>query len=187
MGGVIIMRYSSILTDDVANGDGVGVSLYLQGCSHRCLGCFNPETWDFNSGLEFDTKVEQKILGCLSKPQINHLSILGGEPLEKENWYPLSCFIQKVRYSFPHIKIWLWTGFTWEGLQEIIRTFDYVKYLEYILENVDYIIDGPFIQEKKDLTLLWRGSSNQRIIESSRSIKYNKEHFTDFCFLKENC
>ena len=168
------MRYNAVAFDDIANGRGVGVSLYLQGCSHFCPGCFNPETWDFDGGEEFNTEVEKEILNHLGKPHINHLSILGGEPLAPCNLYKLSCFINKVNTIYPHITIWLWTGYTWENL--ILRTkngMSGVGYLKYILKNVDYLIDGPYIQEQKDLALSWRGSRNQRIIKSAESMRVN--------------
>lgn len=164
---------------DVANGNGIGVSLYTQGCSHRCAHCFNPETWDFEGGQEFTQETQNTILDLLDQSYVDHFSILGGEPLEPQNTYPLACLISKIKSEHPHIKIWLWTGYTWETLQETIRTTDRAKYLEYILENIDYLIDGPFIQEQKDLTLSWRGSRNQRIIKSAESMKLNEKYFTD--------
>lgn len=175
------MKYSSIILEDTANGDGVGVSLFIQGCSHHCPGCFNPESWDFDADCpEFDQATIETIFNQLEKPYINHLSILGGEPLEPENLYILFNFLDLVKYKFPDKKIWLWTGYTWEMLQEAIllttknnRWLEYSRshYLEYILESVDFLVDGPFIQEEKDLTLVWRGSRNQRIIKCAESMK----------------
>lgn len=165
------MRYSYIIPTDIANGVGVGVSLYVQGCSHHCLGCFNPETWDYEGGKEYTEETQETLLHYLSKPFINHLSILGGEPLDPKNVKTIEELIIKTKDSYPHIKIWLWTGYTWNQLQEIIKTNDQTCSLKSILKTVDYLIDGPFIQEEKDLTLSWRGSRNQRIIKSAETIK----------------
>lgn len=168
------MKYNAIVLEDIANGDGVGVSLYVQGCPHHCSGCFNPETWDYNLGREFTLQEEEEIFRCLDKPYISHFSILGGEPLESHNIYALSRLINKIKRSYPHIKIWIWTGYTWRFLQNEICRAKNAKYLEYILKNTDYLIDGPFIQEEKDLTLKWRGSRNQRIIKSAESMRANR-------------
>lgn len=175
------MKYRSVILEDIANGNGVGVSLFIQGCSHHCPGCFNPESWDFDDAdcPEFDSIIANTIIAQLNKPYINHLSILGGEPLEPRNLFPLACFIKQVKDNCPDKEIWLWTGCVWEILQETIRITDRAGYLEYILKNVDYLIDGPFIQEQKDLALQWRGSRNQRIIKSAESMKLNEQHFTD--------
>lgn len=173
------MRYNTIVPVDIANGNGIGVSLYTQGCSRRCKQCFNPETWSFEGGQEFTQETQDTILDLLDQSYIDHFSILGGEPLEPQNTYPLACLISKIKSDYPHIKIWLWTGYTWEELQETIRAADNAKYLEYILKNVDYLVDGPFIQEQKDLTLQWRGSRNQRIIKSAESMRLNEKHLTD--------
>lgn len=159
MGGVITMRYNSIVLEDIANGDGVGVSLYVQGCSKHCPGCFNPETWDFNAGFAFTEKEQEFILSNLAKPYINHFSILGGEPLEEQNLQDLTNLIMKIRDTFPHIKIWLWTGYEYNELFDKQNN----EYLNYILKNINFLIEGPFIQEQKDLTLLWRGSKNQKV------------------------
>lgn len=170
------MKYNAIVLEDIANGDGVGVSLYVQGCPHHCPGCFNPETWDFDSAncFEFDSVAVNTIIARLNKPYVNHLSILGGVPLESRNLFSLACFIKQVKDNCPDKEIWLWTGYTWEILQEIIQTTNNTGYLEYILRNVDYLIDGPYIQEQKDLTLKWRGSRNQRIIKSAESVRANR-------------
>ena len=165
------MRYSSIVIEDIANGDGVGVSLYTQGCPHHCPGCFNPETWDFDGGRELDEPIIETILYYLGKPYINHFSILGGEPLISKNLFPLSCLINKVRDCMPHLKIWLWSGYTIEELLERAKT---EHYLRFILEHIDFLVDGRFIQEQQDLTLKWRGSANQRIISCAESMKQNQ-------------
>ena len=165
------MRYNSIVVEDIANGDGVGVSLYTQGCPHHCPGCFNSHTWDFDGGQELDEFVIETMLYYLGKPYINHFSILGGEPLVSKNLFPLSCLINKIRTNLPHIKIWVWTGYTFE---ELLQRRSEEGYLNYILKNIDVLIDGPFIQEKKDLTLKWRGSTNQRIIYCAEELKKRK-------------
>ena len=147
---------------DISNGAGIGVSLFTQGCNLRCKGCFNPETWDFAAGKEFTDESINTIIDLLDNEHMSRLSILGGEPLSNCNLFMLSKLIQKTRTKYPDKTIWLWSGYTWEKLQEKRKDNNY---LNFILNNLDYIVVGPFIEEKKDLTLKWRGSSNQRIIQ----------------------
>lgn len=154
------MRYAQIRKMDISNGEGIGVSLFIQGCSQHCKGCFNPETWDFQGGKIYHPETTEKIMELLNKPYIIRFSILGGEPLEYKNLFELSCLINKIKSTYPHIKIWMWTGFLLEDLEEKSLTN---PYLDYVLSNIDVLVDGPFIQEEKDITLKWRGSRNQRI------------------------
>lgn len=155
------MRYANIITNDVVNGEGVCVSLFMQGCPHKCKGCFNQETWDFNGGKEESINaIVNQIINAIDTNRIQrNFSILGGEPLCTENRYNVLSIIDSVRNMYPNIKIFLWTGYTMENLIEID---DYCT--NKILEQLDFLIDGPYIESERDLTLKWRGSRNQRIL-----------------------
>lgn len=159
------MRYNKIKMNDVANGDGIGISLYTQGCPHHCKNCFNQETWNYTGGKEFTQKEEKQILEGLKADEVQrHLSILGGEPLCEQNKKGVLELCAKVKKTLPQTKIYIWTGYQIEDLQ--LSKND--------LCNIDYIIDGKFIEEKKDISLKWRGSSNQRIIDIKNTIKFKK-------------
>lgn len=145
------MRYADIKYPDVANGTGIRVSLFLQGCSRHCKGCFNEETWDFNGGKRFGVEEKQKILDILSNYYVTGLSILGGEPLEQKD--ELIYLLSEVKERFPEKDIWLWTGNKYEDIK------DYE-----LLYYVDVVVDGAFIESEKDISLKFRGSRNQRII-----------------------
>ena len=147
------MNYGTIKKVDVANGPGVRVSLFVSGCRNHCIGCFNPETWDFDYGKPFTRETEEEIIEALRPSWIQGLSILGGEPTEEENEKVLIPFLKRVRTELPEKDIWLYSGYTWEMLQG-----------EEILQLVDVLVDGPFLQEQKDAGLAFRGSRNQRII-----------------------
>lgn len=162
------MRYAKINPNDVANGEGVCVSLFVQGCPHRCKGCFNPETWDFEGGSEFTDREMNLILEALTANGVQrNFSILGGEPLAPSNRAVVLDIIETVRRAFPDIKIYLWTGYR-------LTDFTYKdKDILAIMFLVDYIIDGPFEEDKKDLTLELRGSSNQVIWDLTCPNKYD--------------
>lgn len=154
------MRYAGINYNDVANGEGISLSVFLQGCPHRCEGCFNPETWDFNGGKEFTDEVLNNIVEKINANGIErNLSILGGEPLCPGNVELTSLIIRTVKQVHPQTSVYIWTGYTYEDLMKIIDLD-----LAYVLDNTDVLIDGPFIQEQKDLTLPLRGSKNQRVL-----------------------
>ena len=157
------MRYAGLIKDDIVDcDDGICVSLWMQGCPHHCKGCHNPETWDFNGGIEIDReKLVENVISSLTQNGIKrNFSILGGEPLTPENIVDTANIISKVRESFPDIKIYLWTGYV---IEELNKKNIFIKQ---ILKNIDVLIDGPFILEKKDLTLKLRGSTNQRIFKN---------------------
>lgn len=159
------MRYAGIIENDVVNGEGVCLSLFTQGCPHRCKGCFNPDTWNFNGGIETDVKIlTVDIINLLQKNNIQrNFSILGGEPLCLENRMEVDFIIKHVKERFPDIKIFLWTGYT---IEELIQKND--LYINEVLKSVDYLIEGPYIEEERDITLKWRGSKNQRILTKEK-------------------
>lgn len=166
------MRYNAIQRCEYVNGNDIGVSLYIQGCSIRCKGCFNPETWDFEGGQEFDIHAKKYLFDILKKPYITRLTVLGGEPLERRNWTDLNNLLCDVKEQFPQIKIWLYTGYTYDFLMELIDewrikwpNFNDAYLLESILEKVDTLVAGPFIEEEKDRSLVFKGSKNQQIIQ----------------------
>ena len=157
-----IMRYNTINSCECTNGLGWGVSLFTQGCSIHCKGCFNPETWNFEGGKEVTTKVESELYKLMDKSYIKRFSVLGGEPLSEQNLEQLSYLIVSMKANYPNKKIWIWTGYTWDEIQERLKK---PTKLWIILRHTDYLVAGPFIQEEKDLTLKWRGSRNQEIIK----------------------
>lgn len=160
------MNYAAIYDCDSANGLGWRVSLFVSGCSLHCPGCFNQQAWDYNYGKPFGISAQNKILELLMPDYIRGLSILGGNPTEKENEYELTRFVERVRSYYEDRKdIWLWSGHTWEQLME--RKSELVPLC-------DVLVDGPFVEEKKDLTLPFRGSSNQRIIDVKKSLESGK-------------
>jgi anaerobic ribonucleoside-triphosphate reductase activating protein len=159
------MNYASIRECDIANGDGVRVTLFVSGCTHRCKGCFNPEQWDFGYGEPFGSETEERLFGLLSPSHIAGLSILGGEPMEPENQRVLVPFLRRLRERFGDSKtVWVYTGCVLETeLQADTRWRTEVT--DEFLSLVDVLVDGPFVEELKDISLRFRGSSNQRILE----------------------
>lgn len=155
------MRYAGIIKNDVAAGEGVCVTFFTQGCSRHCPGCHNPETWDFNGGYEFTQETLNNIIKALKANGVQrNFCIMGGEPLNSENLFLTDLIITEVKKYYPDIKIYVWTGYTYEELLDRSENL-----LQNILRNINVLVDGPFIQEKRDITLAMRGSSNQRIIE----------------------
>ena len=154
------MRYAGIIRNDVAAGQGVNVTFFVQGCEQHCPGCHNPETWDFDGGYEFTQETLDDIIKSLKANGVQrNLSLMGGEPLHQQNEFLTNLIITEVKKVYPNIKITLWTGYIYEDL---LQRHD--KILENILSNVDVLIDGPFIKEQRDITLAMRGSRNQRVI-----------------------
>lgn len=151
-------RYNTIIKNDVTNGEGVCVSLFTQGCPHRCTGCFNKETWDFEKGKLYTERTRKKILHAISANGIQrNFSILGGEPLAHQNLPMTEDIVASVRMKYPNVKIYIWTGYIFEELDRKNL------YIYSILNKINYLIDGPFIEEEKNLNLKLRGSNNQRI------------------------
>ena len=155
------MNYANIKNTDVSNGTGIRVSLYVAGCRHACPDCFNPECWNFEYGQVFDEQAMQDLLTALSPSYIRGLTLLGGEPLEPENWEGILAVIQRVREVYPQKDIWCYTGFVYEALQDSL--------VQTILSLTDVLVDGPFVKQLKDLNLRFRGSSNQRIIDLNKT------------------
>lgn len=158
------MNYGAIREMDISNGKGIGVSLFVSGCRKHCYNCHNPELWDFNYGNTFTSDTKNKIVELCKQPYITRFSILGGEPLENQNIYELACLTQKIKTECPNIKIWLYTGYTMEEVLDRLNSNYKVQYFSSLINNIDILVDGPFIQEQKDISLAFRGSSNQRII-----------------------
>lgn len=154
------MRYSNIIKNDIVNGQDICVSFWCQGCPIHCENCHNSAIWDFNGGKEFTPATITKIIQAISANGIErNFSILGGEPLCDENLFLTTLVIQEVRKVYPNIKIFLWTGYYYEDLLKREN-----PHLKYIFDNIDYLIDGPYVQAQRDITLKLRGSRNQRII-----------------------
>lgn len=147
------MNYCGIKKTDIANGPGVRVSLFVSGCRNHCPGCFQPETWDFVYGEPFTKKTEKELIRALRPSWIQGLSILGGDPMEPENQKALLPFLKRLRLMCPDKDVWLYTGYLYEDVKDAE-----------ILKWVDVIVDGPFVEAKKDISLAFRGSNNQRII-----------------------
>lgn len=173
------MNYAEIKKNDVANGPGVRVSLFVSGCRHHCKGCFNEEAWDFNYGKEFNNKVEDEIIEALSHDYIRGLTLLGGEPFEAENQRRLLPFLKRVKAIYPEKDIWAFTGFLFdEELQKESRARCEVT--DEMLSLIDTLVDGRFKIDKKDLSLVFRGSKNQRIIDVKESLHQNKIVFSKY-------
>lgn len=164
------MNYGAIKKNDIANGLGIRVSLFVSGCTHHCKGCFNKEAWDFSYGKPFTEETETEIIEALSLDYMNGLSLLGGEPLEQQNQRVLLPLIKKVKHLFPEKDIWCYTGYTFES-DLLGDGRARCECTDEMLENIDVLVDGKFIQELKDISLQFRGSSNQRIIDVKPSMK----------------
>ena len=157
------MNYSKIKPVDVANGEGVRVSLFVSGCPHHCKGCFNPELWNHNSGECFTNEVVWDIINLCSNDYITGLSLLGGEPLDPNNVEHVTHLCHIFKRYFPNKTIWCYTGYEWENVKQL-----------HILKYIDVLVDGKFVEELKDPRLRFRGSSNQRIIDVKKSLESGK-------------
>lgn len=167
------MNYGNIKFYDIANGEGIRTSLFVSGCTNHCQGCFNEEAQDFNYGQPYTPETEQTILKQISKPYIAGLSILGGDPLCQNN-AGLTCLVELINAVHDLDKTaWLWTGFAWEDFDHIKMSLNKAL-IKTLLYNCDVVVDGPFIEAQKDLTLAFRGSSNQRIIDVPKTIQTGK-------------
>lgn len=160
------MRYAGLNRNDMSAAPGVSVSFFTQGCPHHCKGCHNPETWDFNGGKEFTFDTLNDIVNSLTANGVSRsLAIMGGEPLCEQNAFLTLLVVKTVKERLPSTKIYIWTGYTYDKLKEVCD-----PHVKSILETADYLIDGPYIQELRDITLPLRGSSNQNIIDLQQKI-----------------
>lgn len=154
------MRFSGIIRNDLAAAPGISVSFFTQGCPHKCKGCHNPETWDFNGGKEFTYEVLEDIYKALTTNGVERsFCIMGGEPMCEENLFITYLVLKNVKEHFPQVKTYLWTGYYYEQLKKMTNSK-----VSLILDLLDVLIDGPYIEEKRDITLSMRGSSNQSVI-----------------------
>ena len=163
------MYYGQIKNCDIADGEGVRVTLFVSGCTNRCEGCFQPQTWDFCYGQEFTKDTEEQIINMLAPSYINGLTLLGGEPFEPENQRALLPFVKRVKETYPNKNIWAFTGFTLEQLKEK-APHPRCEATDELLSLIDILVDGRFEKDKKNLMLKFRGSSNQRIIDLPKTL-----------------
>ena len=154
------MRYHNITKDDMLNGDGLRVVLWVAGCSHCCKGCQNPVTWDPNGGLEFDDAAKEEIFDQLSKSYISGITFSGGDPLHSANRVGVRTLMTEIHEKFPNKTIWLYTGDVWENVMH-----------DPVMKYVDVLVDGEYVEELRDTKLHWKGSSNQRVIHVQKSLQ----------------
>lgn len=158
------MNYQKFSENDIANGPGVRVTLWVSGCNHQCSGCHNPQTWSPSSGIPFDEKAVSKLYQLLSRNYIRGLTISGGDPLYPANRETLTKLVASIRNSeLANKDIWVWTGYLWEEVKDLP-----------IIKYIDVLVDGPFVQDLKDITLFYSGSSNQRVIDVQKSLNSKK-------------
>ena len=162
------MYYANIKDYDIANGEGVRISLFVSGCRNHCPNCFQPETWDFDYGTEFTEFTLRELCEKLKPDYINGLTILGGEPMEPENQRALTGIVSFIKSQFPEKTIWLYTGFTYEDLYNP-ESRGHCEITDSLLSDIDVLVDGPFKQELHDISLVFRGSSNQRVIDMKKT------------------
>ncbi len=173
------MNYADIKKADIANGLGVRVSVFVSGCNHHCKNCFNPEAWDFNYGKEFTDEEISKVIKELDHPYVTGLSLLGGEPLEHINQQGLLPLLRKVKQQLPDKNVWCYTGYTFDN-EVMGNMFNNWEETPELLSYIDVMVDGKFEEEKKDIKLRFRGSSNQRIIDVKKSMKEKKVILYEF-------
>ena len=166
------MNTATIKFYDIANGEGVRTSLFVSGCRHHCKNCFNYEAWDFSFGEPYTEGTEQKILESLAPDYISGLSVLGGEPMEPENQAGVLALVKKVKELFPQKTVWIYSGFTWEELMQGSRAA--TPLVREILQYTDVLVDGRFVEEKQNISLIFRGSENQRVIDVQKTLASGK-------------
>ncbi len=162
------MNFANVKYCDIANGEGVRTTLFVSGCRRGCKGCFNREAWDFNAGKPFDARVAEEIFSSLEPAYIDGLTLLGGEPMEPENQRGLVDFVEEAKRRFPEKTIWCFSGDTFE---EIVSGPKHTEVTDRLLACIDVLVDGPFVEGLHDVTLRFRGSSNQRIIDVAASLQ----------------
>lgn len=164
------MNYGQIKKYDIANGEGIRVSLFVSGCTHHCKGCFNEETWDFSYGKPFTKETETEIVDALSGSYINGFSLLGGEPFERQNQRVLLPFLKKLKNLFPQKDIWCYTGYTLED--DLLKdSRARCECTDELLKYIDVLVDGEYMEQLRNISLPFRGSSNQRIIDVKSSLE----------------
>lgn len=171
------MNYAQIRSMDISNGEGIGVSLFVQGCDFHCKNCFNSGTWEFSKGQEWNDKTKNQFLKLIETPFIQRVSILGGEPLHPKNVQNVLKIVDEIRVSYPTKNIWLYTGYTWEQIMHPVITdinSEQLKMLQMrkeLVSKCNVLIDGRYVDELRDISLHWRGSSNQRVINVQETLK----------------
>lgn len=175
------MNYVSITKDDVCNGNGLRVVLWVSGCEHHCQSCQNPQTWDYNGGIEFDQSAKEEIFNQLKLPYIEGITLSGGDPLAAENVSEVYKIVDEIRLSFPDKTIWLYTGYTLEQIYAPIsgqlghtaykNENEVCKMRQKVISACDVVVDGEYIDELRDVTLHWCGSSNQRVIDVKKTFE----------------
>ena len=163
------MDYGNIKYNDIANGEGVRVSLFVSGCTHHCKNCFNPETWDFNYGKPFTKEIEDNIISALAPDYINGLTLLGGEPMEPANQKALLDFVKRVKSIYPNKTIWCYSGYLFDT-ELLSESRAHCPWTKELLSYIDVLVDGKFEIDKKNPNLRFRGSSNQRVIDVNASL-----------------
>lgn len=162
------MNFGAIKNNDIANGLGIRISLFVSGCTHHCKGCFNAETWNFDYGKPFTKDEENQIISLLKKPHIKGLTLLGGEPMEPQNQAEIVKLLRRVKFELPQKDVWCYSGYTLEELQDKSHRA-HTPVTDEILGMLDVLVDGEFVAEKKNLKLKFRGSENQRIIDVKKT------------------
>lgn len=164
------MHYGNIKNYDIADGEGVRVTLFCSGCTNRCEGCFQPETWDFCYGKEYTKETEDQLIQMLTNPNIQGLTLLGGDPFEPSNQRTLITLLRRVKQELPTKDVWAYTGFVYEhDLLEGQRK--HTEVTDEMLSYIDVLVDGPFVIDEKDISLYFRGSTNQRVIDMPKTLK----------------
>ena len=169
------MNYATIKWCDIANGEGVRVSLFVSGCTHHCKNCFNEVAWDFSYGEVFDEEIQKKILNELESDYIAGLSLLGGEPFEPQNQLALAPFVAKVKELYPTKPIWCYTGCILDEKKGVLKEkHKNIPVTKELISMIDVLVDGPYVEELKDIRLKFRGSSNQRVIDVKKTLAAKK-------------
>lgn len=175
------MRYNQIRECDIANGEGIGIALFVQGCNFHCYNCFNKDTWDFNGGKEWTSEVEDRFIKLANRPHIKRISLLGGECLVDENLDGVLNLVNKMRILMPNKTIWIFSGYTWNQIMFPVITGEVnfqrdeiINKRKKIVSLCDVLIDGKYIESQRDTSLKWRGSKNQRVIDVKKTLQQGK-------------
>ena len=174
------MKYAKININDIANGPGCRTSLFVSGCTHHCKGCFNEVAWDFDYGDEFDTAVQDRLIEASRASYVTGFTFLGGEPMEAVNQKALRPFIERIRRELPDKTIWIYSGYTYEEITDIANKRCHSGDTDAILSMIDVLVDGRFVLELKDITLRFRGSKNQRVIDMVQTRETGKVVLSPF-------